>query len=331
MITIRILHESTIQTLPVADLSTINVADLKPGALVWVDMMQPTKEEEQMVLGSWFPVHELVRADIARALRANAEEQLHHPKVEDYDGYLFVIVHALRPDEDEDVQLSIIIGANVLITHHEELLHAIDDLAVACEHSTKAFRRGPDYLLHLMLDAMVERYLPHVSQIEDKLYALEESTLDNPSQQCLQEILAMKRRIQAMRRIVVYTREIVNRLARGDFDLISRDESFYYRNVYDHLIRVTDQLEATRELAMSLMEVYFSSTASKLNQVIKVLTVISTIFLPLTFISSVYGMNFEFMPELHWKYGYAMVWGVILSVAIGMGIMFRKRGWLGGR
>ncbi len=329
MITVRILHESTIQMVPASELSTIHVADLKPGALVWVDMSAPTVEDEQLILGSWFPVHELVRNDIARARRSNPEQQLHHPKVEDYEGYLFVIVHAIRPEEDQDVQLSIVIGANVLITHHIEPLHAIDDLAAMCGHSTRAFRRGPDYLLHLMLDAMVERYLPHVAEIEDKLYKLEESTLENPSQECLHDILDMKRRIQAMRRIVVYTREIVNRLARGDFDLISRDESFYYRNVYDHLIRVADQLEATRELAMSLMEVYFSSTASRLNKVMKVLTVISTIFLPLTFICSIYGMNFEYMPELTWKYGYAMVWIIIIAVATSMGMIFRKRGWLG--
>jgi len=175
----------------------------------------------------------------------------------------------------------------------------------------------------------VADYLPLVTGMEDKLYALEESTLENPSLNCLHEILATKRRIQTMRRIVVYTREIVNRLARRDFDLISRDESFYYRNVYDHLIRVADQLEATRELAMSLMEVYFSATASKLNEVMKVLTVISTIFLPLTFICSVYGMNFRFMPEIDWKYGYMMVWGIIIVVATGMAIVFKKRGWLG--
>lgn len=329
MITVRILHESMIQVMPASELLSMPVADLKPGSLVWVDMSSPTAEEEQLIFGTWHPVHELVRADIARANRLNPEQQLHHPKVEDYQGYLFVIVHAIRPEEDQDEQLSIIIGANVLITHHVDAMHAIDDLAAMCEHSTKAFRRGPDYLLHLMLDAMVERYLPHVSAIEDRLYKLEASTLDSPSQECLRDILDMKQRIQAMRRIVVYTREIVNRLARGDFDLISRDESFYYRNVYDHLIRVSDQLEATRELAMSLMDVYFSSTASKLNQVMKVLTVISTIFLPLTFICSVYGMNFEFMPELTWKYGYLMVWLIIIAVGMTMGIVFRKRGWLG--
>lgn len=328
MITIRILHEPTVQIVPVTELSSISVGDLKANSLVWVDMLDPSPEEEALILGSWFPVHELVRSDIRRARRATPEDQVHHPKVEDYQGYLFVIVHALRPEENQDVQLNIVIGANLLITHHILRLDAIEDLASACERSSRVFRRGPDYLLHLMLDSMVAGYLPLVAEMEDKLYALEESTLANPSQECLHEILDMKRRIQAMRRVVVYTREIVNRLARGDFELISRDESFYYRNVYDHLIRVADQLEAARELAMSLMEVYFSATASRLNQVIKVLTVISTIFLPLTFICSVYGMNFDFMPELRWKYGYAMVWGVIIIVAGSMAVLFRKRGWL---
>lgn len=329
MITIRVLHESAVQRVPVAELLSIKVKELAGNALVWVDMLDPTPEEEALVFGTWFPVHELVLSDIARARRDSPDELVHHPKVEDYEGYLFVIVHALHTTEIEDIQLSIVIGSNVLITHHVSPLQSISDLASTCERNSKAFKRGPDYLLHLLLDAMVERYLPLVSDMEDRLYALEESTLTNPSQECLHEILGMKRRIQTMRRVVVYTREIVNRLARGDFELISREESFYYRNVYDHLIRVADQLEAARELAMSLMEVYFSATASKLNQVIKVLTIISTIFLPLTFICSVYGMNFEFMPEIHWKYGYVFVWCIIIVVAIGMRFVFKQRGWLG--
>lgn len=344
MIDIRYFHDGRVQQLTLDALRQHPVGSIPEHAIVWVNLADPSAQEELDVLTVWFPVHELVLSDAHRALGSHVDNdgQFHHPKVDDFGSYLFVIMHALvQPpgtddgDHPTDVlsnltesQLNIILGDRVLITHHAGDIPAVAALISACDRNPLLLSRGPDYLLHLLLDDLVDAYIPLVEMFEDRVNELEHAIFRRPSNITLVRILELKRLLQRIRKDVVYQREIVNRLARGEFALIAQHETMYYRNVYDHLVRITDQIESSRELTISIMEAYFSVSSARLNEVMKVLTVISTIFLPITFLTSLYGMNFRYMPELEWTWSYPVLLSIIVVVAVSMYVMFRRRGWL---
>jgi magnesium transporter len=306
--------------------------------MVWIDLADPSQDEEDAILKHWFPVHDLVLNDCRRATVLPVDGRIHHPKVEDYGTYLYVIAHAQQsipasvtkaPSNFRPRQVNIIVAEHVLVTHHAGDLQPLHELELSCTSNPRIMRRGPDYLLHLLLDDLVDQFLPLVTSFEDRLEDMERSIFESPSTRTLVQLLDMKRNLQEARRSIVYMREMVARLSRGEFELVSDEEVVYYRNVYDHLVRVADQLEAGRESVMGMMEAYFSVSNARLNQIMKVLTVFSSIFLPLTFISSIYGMNFKYMPELDWHYGYLGVWLIIAAVATGLIVYFRRKGWLG--
>ena len=329
------------EIVPLEGLVQLGPEQISEGSMIWVDMENPTQEEEQAVLLRWFPVHELVLSDMKKAIAsAGDDDSFHHPKVDDFGSYLYVIMHALVEPEPKatdatsylrgitEAQLNILISNNILITHHAGRIDGTRALRDSCSRNCHIMQRGPDYMLHLLLDDLVDGCVPLVSVFEERVEELEHLVFKSPGNLTLMRILEMKRLLQKVRRDVVYQREIVNRLARGEFALISPTESMYYRNVYDHLVRISDQVDTCRELVLSIMDAYFSVNSANLNTVMKVLAVISTIFLPITFITSFYGMNFEFMSELHTPWGYPAVISLIIIVAAIMFISFRRRGWL---
>lgn len=344
MIEIRYFHDGAVRLLPMDALQEHPVASIEDHAMVWVNLAAPNTEEETEVLATWLPIHELALSDARRALGSHedGDGQFHHPKIDDYGTYLFVIMHALVQQTTgpsvsqipetlrmlKESQLNIVLCERVLITHHANDIPAVAALAAACERNPMLLSRGPDYLLHLLLDDLVDAYIPVVELFEDRVDELEHAIFRRPNNITLVRILELKRLLQRIRKDVVYQREIVNRLARGEFAQISPQESIYYRNVYDHLVRIADQIESSRELTLSIMEAYFSVSSARLNEVMKVLTVISTIFLPITFLTSLYGMNFHNMPELEWSWSYPALLVLIASIALTMYIMFRRRGWL---
>jgi magnesium transporter len=344
MVDIRHFHQGIASSLTREELLRMSASSLADDAMVWINLASPTPEEEHDILATFFPVHELVLSDARRALGAHEDDdgQFHHPKVDDFGSYLFIIMHAIvqrsASGDSQDAadalrglsesQINIVVGERVLITHHANDIPAVSGLVNACDRNPHLLSRGPDYLLHILLDDLVDAYVPIAVQFEDRVDELEHAIFRRPSNLVLVRILELKRLMQRIRKDVVYQREIVNRLARGEFALISLHESMYYRNVYDHLVRIADQIESSRDLTISIMEAYFSVSSARLNEVMKVLTVISTIFLPITFLTSLYGMNFEFMPELHWTWAYPAVLSIIVVVAGSMYYMFRRRGWL---
>lgn len=320
-----------LRTLTLDELMTVDPQRMDDGSMVWVDCVSPTDAEEAQLFGSWLHVHDLVRADCRRALDNDDTVRRHHPKVEAYDGYLYVIAN-VATDRVADAfvvdQLNVLVGERFLVTHHAQALDVVDAVRQQCGTSLRLWQRGPDYILHLLLDEVVDRYYPLVAVLEERLAAMERDVFADPNTNRLPELLSTKRNLQEMRRSIVYQREVVHRLSRGEFDLVSVDESAYYRNVYDHLVRATDQVDAAREAAQALTETYFSVGNARLNQIMRMLTVISTIFLPLTFLCSIYGMNFDVMPELRWQYGYPVFWLCIVTLAIGMLLYVRRKGWL---
>jgi magnesium transporter len=329
------LHDVTLDDLP-AQLAVTKRTE----QVLWVDMSSPTEEEEDRILGEIFKFHHLAIADV-RHEHTDARHGDHLPKVEDYGSYLFSIINPIDIGEQSESsgrstlidiktrQINVFLGESYIVTHHYEPSQAIIDATTMCKKNPILFTRGPDYIYNLILDDIVNSFSPLLDRFDEAIEKLEDDVFHrNASNRTLAAIIAMKRTVFRMRRIMMYQREMVHRLSRGEFSLVTIEEIAYYRNVYDHLERAADLAESYRDVLMGLLEAYLSMASNRLNEVVKVLTILSTFFLPLTFIAGVYGMNFEHMPELEWKYGYLFAWGLMVAVAVTMYLFFRRRGWL---
>jgi magnesium transporter len=310
----------------------------------WVDLADPTPEEEEAVFGRFLKVHPLTREDITKP-RRKPEEGAHFPKVEEFPDYLFVVVNPLPPElahgghavvgisahrlvRRERPQLSAVLTRNVLITHHYKPLGCVDDTRAFLDRHGESARRGPDYLFHLILDAMVDEYAPVVDRIAAGLDHLEVRVFKNPSPRLLARMLRLKRLVVALRKTLILEREVLARLTRGEFKLVEAREIAYYRNVFDHLVRYTELIEGAREMVSDLMQTHLSAVSNRLNEIMKVLTMISTVVLPMTLIAGIYGMNFKHMPELEWGWGYPMAIGLMLLVGVASLILFRWKRWI---
>jgi magnesium transporter len=312
-----------------------------PGAaVVWIDLEDPTEDEERRVFQELFPVHELTREDITR-LRRHPNEPPHFPKVEEFAHYLFIVTNPLAPDVAERMergddiggdapcatQLSAVLTDRLLITHHYRPLASVRQTREYLNRHEAEAGRGPAYLLQLLLDAAVDEYAPVLDRFDDALDEAEVEVLGRPTPALLPELLRLKRRIIVLRKTLVYEREVLARLARDEFKLIGAHETAYYRNVYDHLVRFTELLESSREMATDLMQTHLAATSNRLNEIMKVLTMISTVILPMTLIAGIYGMNFK-LPEYEWTHGYAFALGLMALTGVGSFLFFRWKKWI---
>lgn len=305
-------------------------------SMIWIDLENPTEGEETDVLEEIFHFHPLAIRDCRRS-RLVADGDDHLPKVEDFGSYLFCIVNPLVITEQRErehsidintQQLSTFLGESYIVTHHYEHLQSVESAVQACYKNPTYFQRGPDFVNHLVLEAVVNGFTPILETFDGQIDRIEQEIFTSRRPSTLQEILGLKRQIFLFRRITGHQRELVFRLARGEFDLVTADEIAYYRNVFDHLVRATDLSEAYRDMLTALLDAYLSNQSNRLNEIMKVLALISTFFLPLTFIVGLYGMNFDFMPELGWRYGYGMSLAIMAATALAMWMYFRRRGWL---
>lgn len=342
MTTLYAAYDGKIRQLTIPELFKLRNQPEYAETIIWADLESPSEEEEETLLVNFFLFHHLAVEDCQRE-RITPHIGDHYPKVEDYHDCLFVIFNPVdRPiEENKDYedeskfcvhfptrQMNAFLGINFLVTHHYEPSNAINYVRGLCLKNPQTMQRGPDFLFHIIIDEIVDNYTPVIEYFDQQLDELEASIFQDFEPSTLPKILSLKKGIIRLRKISTYQREILNRLSRGEFALISTEEMLYYRNVYDHLVRIADLVESYRENIAGLLEAYLSVNSNRMNQVMKVLTVISTIFLPLTFISSIYGMNFKFMPELEWKYGYLIIWGIIIGIAAFMLRFFKKKGWL---
>jgi magnesium transporter len=309
----------------------------------WIDLADPTPEEEALVFEEFFPIHRLSRDDITR-LRREPGAPPHFPKAEEFPDYLLVIVNPLsqylldrvagkkpataQARKDSVTQLSVVLTRKLIITHHYEHVLSVEELRTFLGKHEEQSERGPDYLFHLVLDTMVDQFAPVLDHIHSLLDRLEARVFAKPTQQILRRLTSLKRRIIVLRKTLIYEREIVARLARGEFSLIDEREMVYYRNVYDHVVRFTELIEGAREMATDLMQTHLSATSNKLNEIMKVLTMISTTILPMTLISGIYGMNFVNLPEKDWELGYPFALGLMLLTGISSFVFFRWRQWI---
>ncbi len=354
MITIHRRNGSHSERLGIEGLPA-STAAVSADEFVWVDLSDPTPEEEVAVFEKFLPVHTLTLEDVTR-IRREPDQGAHFPKVEEFPGYLFVIVNPLpsglvalattlgkRPADAPKLpsaarmlrrhrpQLSAVLSQNVLITHSSEPLMCIASAHQFLDRHGDSARRGPDYVFHIVLDAMVDEYAPVVEWVAGRLDRLESRVFTHPTTEMIAGILRLKRIVTGLRKTLIIEREVLSRLIRGEFELVDTREIAYYRNVYDHLVRYTELIEAAREMVSDLGETHLAAVSNRLNQVMKVLTMMSTIILPMTLIAGVYGMNFEenIWPDFKtasWGFGFAL--GLMAATGFSSLAFFRWKKWI---
>ncbi|MCA2941212.1 MAG: magnesium/cobalt transporter CorA [Microcystis sp. M113S1] len=291
----------------------------------WMDIQGLGSETVLKQVGEIFNLHPLLLEDVVNVPQ--------RPKLEDYNNQLLVISHMVRLKEDESgfdtEQVSFVLGKRYLLSFQEEELQDCFEIVRDRIRTSQGRVRksGADYLTYLLLDTIIDGYFPVVEHYEDRIEALEDVIISNPDRDTMQEIYDVRRELLALRRLIWPMRNVLNLLMRDHHGIVSDEVQIYFRDSYDHVIQILEIIEAYRELAASLMDVYMSTMGNKLNEIMKFLTVISTIFIPLTFIVGVYGMNFENMPELKGEWSYFMVWLVMLGVAGGLIFYFWRKGW----
>lgn len=276
-------------------------------------------------LGECFGLHRLVLEDIM-----NTDQR---PKMEDYEDYLYIVLKMLASGKNGEIiteQLSLIVGKNFVITFQEGIEGDVFPLIRERLRSGKGKIRkmGADYLAYALLDAVVDNYFVILEKFGDKIESLETELIGNPTQETVQRIYQIKREMIFLHNAVWPLREVVSGLGKHDSALISEATAPYLRDVYDHVIHIIDSVDIYREMLSSMLDMYLSSVSNRLNEVMKVLTVISLIFMPLTFIAGVYGMNFKYMPELDWRYGYPAALFFMLGIGVVMLFYFKRKKWL---
>ena len=298
----------------------------RPDRVVWVDLSSPSKEETA-ILSDVFRFHPLSIEDCTTRRQ--------NPKVEDFKDYLFILTHGVHPDasarEFKTRTLSLFVGRMFLVTFHREKSRSVEHAMESARRNAKMMSEGPDTVLYNILDYQVDQYVPVLENFERKIDEVEDRVFTAPTEEVLGDVLAFKKALMRLRRISGHQRDILMRLVRREFAVIDERAIYGLRDVADHLVRITDLADTYRELVGSALEAHLSIVSNRTNEIMRVLTVIATLFIPLTFIVGVYGMNFDVMPELHWRYGYLAVWILMLGVAFGMYWYFRRRGIFGGR
>jgi magnesium transporter len=257
------------------------------------------------------------------------------PKCEAYEGAVFLVTRRLHwrgdpLDPVDERQVSLVLGARHVLSFQEREDDVFEPVRARLAQASGQLRRsGPDYLAYALLDAVVDGYLPILDQLGERLETLEERVVARPTRELLRELAALRHDLIAIRRDAWPQREALHALLRGDVAGIGEPVKLYLRDVHDHCVQVAEMVEVYREIATGLLNLYLTSIANRTNEVMKVLTVMSTIFIPLTFLVGVWGMNFVHMPELAWSWAYPLVWLLMLSIAGALFLYFRRRGWIG--
>jgi len=288
-----------------------------------VDGLHQTEIFEK--LGECYGLHPLVLEDVL-----NTEQR---PKMEDYGDYLYVVVKMLhdkgKKGQVEAEQVSLIVGRNFVFSFQESEGDVFEPIRERIRNGTGRIRQmGADYLAYSLLDAIVDYYFVILEKQGERIEFLEEDLVANPGTKTLQEIHHLKSEMLFIRKAIWPLREVIGALERGESPLIQQSTIVYLRDVYDHTIQAIDTVETSREMVSDLLDIYLSSVSNRTNAIMKVLTIIATIFMPLTFLAGVYGMNFRYMPELEWQWGYPLVWTVMIGVVVCMLIYFRRMQWL---
>jgi magnesium transporter len=299
--------------------------DPASGVTLWVDVAQPTHEEAQAVLANTFHFHPLSIED--------ALSEIHYPKIESYDQYLYVILHGIDFQVQEHWfatrDVDFFLGDNYLVTVHDGQSRSIQKLTELCQQHARILEEGPVALMHRIMDAMVDNYEPELDEIEHEMDRLEEQAVVGAGDNLMRPILTVKRDLSTLRRVLVPQRDVVGRLARREFPIISNEMAYRFRDVYDHLVRYSDEATLFQDRMTGVLEGYLSAISNRLNQVMKVLTVMSTVFLPLTVLTGMWGMNVPipaFPGSAHAQFWW--VTGIMIVISGIMLLLFRRKHWI---
>jgi magnesium transporter len=283
--------------------------------LLWVDIAATT-EEDGSFLERTFNFHHLAVEDCVST-------EIHPPKIDDFGDYLFIVAHgvnhAVESDIVETAELAIFLGPHFVVSNHNFPLYSIESVRQMVECDGRPMKHGTDFLAHSILDALIDNVLPTIDKMSEEADAVEEEALRSPQQSTIEAILKLKRSTLRIHRIMAPQREVMNRLSRREFPVISGEAGIFYRDIYDHIIRIEDLNQTNGDRADNALSTYLSSVANRQNETMKVLSIVATIFIPLTLVAGIYGMNFEHMPELKLPWGYFAVlgfMGTVIAIAI---------------
>ena len=294
-------------------------------SITWINVNGLSNAEHIQQLGKYFDLHPLIREDIV-----NTNQR---PKIDEYEDYLFIVAKMLYHKENGDLEnehISIVLGKDYVITFQEADGDVFNEVRDRISNAKGRIRNnGSDYLVFTLLDAIIDNYFVVIEEISDKIETLEEQLfIAQPSDDITFEIQELKRTVLRIRRAVFPLREVINRMEKIDSILIEAKTQNYIRDLYDHIVQVSENIEIYREMTWGLMDMYMTTISNKMNEVMKVLTIMASIFIPLTFIAGIYGMNFDNMPELHYENGYYVLWGAMIIVFLGMIYYFKRKKWL---
>jgi len=235
-------------------------------------------------------------------------------------------------DENQSIeaeQVSLILGANYVISFQERIGDVFENIRDRIRNAKGRIRKmGPDYLAYTLIDAIVDNYFAILERLGEKIESMEEEVIGDPTEKTVQQIHSLKRQMISLRKSIWPLRELIGGIQKSESSLINETTDIYMRDVYDHTIQIIDTIESFRDMVSGLLDIYLSSLSNKMNAVMKVLTIIATLFIPLTFVAGIYGMNFEYMPELKVRWAYGAVWLVMITIAVIMLFYFRKKKWL---
>jgi len=304
--------------------SITDLPPLDPAQVTWINVTGLSDIDLIRQIGARFSIHPLTLEDILHTRQ--------RPKYDEFDAYLFLVLKLITfPETGQEIeaeQVSLILGDHFIITFLESAQHVLDPIRERIKKDGRIRKHPPDYLAYALIDLIVDNYYVVLENLGEKIEFLEDDLLTSPDPSTLTAIHALKKDMIFMRRSVWPLREMISSLERSDSPLLDQETLIYIRDVYDHTVQMIDAIESFRDIISGMIDIYLSSVSFRLNQIMKFLTLIATIFIPLTFLVGVYGMNFQYMPELSQPLGYPVLWGVMITIAAGMMIYFYRRGWL---
>lgn len=303
------------------DVPIENINDTTRYLWSWIDFSEPTPSESAL-LSDFFNFHPLAIEDCLYVLQ--------RPKIDYYDDYQFLVLHAIRPDSLANIEVNLFVGHNFIVSYHHAPVKEVNEAwneMMKRSHDKKLHSHGPFTVAYTIIDALVDQYFPCVYGIEDELDELEKWGAHESVELLMKQVFELRGRLLKLRRTIVPMRDMMYRILNSQHVQNEKEQRAYFSDIYDHLLKLSEMIDSDREMTADLRDSYISLNSNRMNSIMKTLTVITTIFMPLTLIAGIYGMNFYNMPELTWKYGYVSVLAIMGGLTIWMITWFIRRGW----
>ena len=305
------------------DMSTISDIIADPSSILWLDALHPSREEMDTLAGE-FGFHPLAIDDYFTPH--------HRPKIDEYEGYFFLATHSIsfspKTFDIKPLEIDLFVGRNYVVTLHKDRQPILEKVADTWQKNPKMVGPGIGMLLYDILDGLVDSYFPILDQIDGQLDKVEDNIFKKGAEGSAERIFRLKRSLLVLRRIATPLRDVFNTLTRREQPLLSEQAILYLRDIYDHTLRIVDTIDTYRDILAGALDSYLTVISNRLNSVMKVLTVVATILISMQVVSGIYGMNFKYMPELNWRYGYFAALGLMVVISLGLFYYFKRIKWL---